>query len=108
MANDLSLLARVFIRYRSALDTNYPECQEIIGILNDAGLDVMNWRNEEINAFFTNVDVYTRTMVTTGDMQDFGGEVGSGTLPVKPRGKRKAVIEDSEPDESTDENIEGE
>ena len=46
--DNLALLARVFVRYRSGLDVNFSECQEIVRILSDAGIDALNMDNGDI------------------------------------------------------------
>jgi len=49
----LHLLARVYVRYRGGLDVNFPECQDIERILNEAGsCNVADMRNPNIVALF--------------------------------------------------------
>lgn len=84
---DLHLLARVFIDYRSAYTVNAPACQEIIRLLNEAGLDVMNMSNDAI------LLAVTPQMVRTSFPQE-----------EKPRGRGKhKPVEPSTDEETTEE-----
>jgi len=95
MANDLHLLARIFIRYRSGLSVDLPECIEIVEMFSRAGFDVLNMSNDEI------LSAVTPHMVTVREskLQAWDGD----TLPVKPRGRRKPSVEEIEPTEDNQE-----
>lgn len=80
----LHLLARVYVRYRSGLDVNFPECQEIERILNEAGnCEVATMRNPNIVAAFA------PPMIENDE--------NAGSVEPPKRGRRKAQ------DEGTDE-----